>query len=208
MKVIVVMFAILLGFNIRICYSQENSLVTNIYTKTMYVYSDYVFLGRQRTPEYFFSGVRGGGVNFELDGIHLARFTNLVEIVSNNCVSIAADWHTYETNEMVRFTVLSAVGYSGYDNYTNFVNTVITPSCSLLYTNRWASVKFLLDPYGTEMEHQLALNYESSGISNIVQKIKAESVLQGNTNYVNWCNKILSGEWKRWYLDMKMSGAL
>ena len=208
MKAIVVMFAILLGFNIRICYSQENSLVTNIYTKTMHVYSDYVFLGRQRTPEYFFSGVRGGGVNFELDGIHLARFTNLVEIVSNNCVSIAVDWQTYETNEMVRFTVLSAVGYSGYDNYTNFVNTVITPSCSLLYTNRWATVKFMLDPYGTEMEHQLALNYENHIVSNIVQRIKAESVLQSNTNYVNWCSEILSGEWKRWYLDMKMSGAL
>ena len=109
---------------------------------------------------------------------------------------------------MVRFTVLSAVGYSGYDNYTNFVNTVITPSCSLLYTNRWETVKFMLDPYGTEMEHQLALNYENPIVSNVVQRIKSESILQSNTNYINWCSEILSGEWKRWYLDMKRSGAL
>ena len=185
-----------------------SSLTTNIYAKTHRIYEEYSLHGTAYTPLEHFLGVRGGGVAMELEGEHLARFTNLVEIVSNNCASIAADWRTYETNEMVRFTVLSAVGYSGYDNYTNFVNTVITPSCSLLYTNRWETVKFMLDPYGTEMEHQLALNYESLGISNIVQKIKAESVLQGNTNYVNWCNKILSGEWKRWYLDMKISGAL
>lgn len=208
MKYILMIFIICCGINVRLCHAQEADLLTNIYTKVFCVYSDYVFLGRQRTPEYFFSGVRGGGVAMELEGEHLTRFTNLVEIVSNNCASIAANWRTYETNEMVRFTVLSAVGYSGYDNYTNFVNTVITPSCSLLYTNRWATVKFMLDPYGTEMEHQLALNYENPIVSNIVQRIKSESVLQSNTNYVNWCSEILSGEWKRWYLDMKMSGAL
>ena len=171
MKYILMMFIICCGINVRLCHAQEADLLTNIYTKVFCVYSDYVFLGRQRTPEYFFSGVRGGGVAMELEGEHLTRFTNLVEIVSNNCGSIAANWRTYETNEMVRFTVLSAVGYSGYDNYTNFVNTVITPSCSLLYTNRWETVKFMLDPYGTEMEHQLALNYENPVVSNIIKKI-------------------------------------
>ena len=194
--------------NISNVHAYDNDFVTNVYSKVTKLYEEHKVHGNPVSSYSRFLGVRGGGINNEFFDDEMRKFTNLVEIVSNNCASIAADWQTYETNEMVRFTVLSAVGYSGYDNYTNFVNTVITPSCSLLYTNRWETVKFMLDPYGTEMVHQLALNYESPGISNIVQKIKAESVLQGNTNYVNWCNKILSGEWKRWYLDMKMSGAL
>ena len=190
------------------CHAEMYVLQSNVYLKVKKVYEDHFLHGSPRSPQRFFRSVRGGGVAMELEGEQLTRFTTLVEIVSNNCASIATDWRTYETNEMVRFTVLSAVGYSGYDNYTNFVNTVITPSCSLLYTNRWETVNFMLDPYGTEMEHQLALNSENPIVSNVVQRIKSESVLQSNTNYVNWCSEILSGEWKRWYLDMKMSGAL
>ena len=60
------------------------NLSTSIYQKVHHIYSDYVFCGRIRTPEYFFSGVRGGGVDFELDGIHLERFMDLVKVVSNN----------------------------------------------------------------------------------------------------------------------------
>ena len=199
---------IFLVVNILNVHAYDNDVVTNIYGKVTKLYDGHKVHGNPVSPYSRFLGVRGGGINNEFFDDEMLKFTNLVEMVSNNCVSIAADWRTYETNEMVRFTVLSAVGYSGYDNYTNFVNTVITPSCSLLYTNRWETVKFMLDPYGTEMEHQLALNYENTIVSNIVQRIKSESILQSNTNYVNWCSEILSGEWKRWYLDMKMSGAL
>ena len=204
-KILIFIFIVV---NISNVHAYDNSIVTNIYSQVAKLYEGHKVHENPVSSYSRFLGVRGGGINNEFFDDEIRKFTNLVEIVSNNCASIAADWRTYETNEMVRFTVLSAVGYSGYDNYTNFVNTVITPSCSLLYTNRWATVKFMLDPYGTEMEHQLALNYENPIVSNIVQRIKAESVLQSNTNYVNWCSEILSGEWKRWYLDMKMSGAL
>ena len=204
-KILIFIFIVV---NISNVHAYDNSIVTNIYSQVAKLYEGHKVHGNPVSSYSRFLGVRGGGINNEFFDDEIRKFTNLVEIVSNNCASIAANWRTYETNEMVRFTVLSAVGYSGYDNYTNFLNTVITPSCSLLYTNRWATVKFMLDPYGTEMEHQLALNYENPIVSNIVQRIKAESVLQSNTNYVNWCSEILSGEWKRWYLDMKMSGAL
>ena len=199
---------IFLVVNISSVHAYDNDFVTNVYSKVTKLYEEHKVHGNLVSSYSRFLGVRGGGVNNEFFDDEIRKFTNLVEIVSNNCASIAADWQTYETNEMVRFTVLSAVGYSGYDNYTNFVNTVITPSCSLLYTNRWETVKFMLDPYGTEMEHQLALNYENPIVSNVVQRIKSESILQSNTNYINWCSEILSGEWKRWYLDMKISGAL
>ena len=204
-KILIFIFIVV---NISNVHAYDNSIVTNIYSQVAKLYEGHKVHGNPVSSYSRFLGVRGGGINNEFFDDEIRKFTNLVEIVSNNCASIAADWRTYETNEMVRFTVLSAVGYSGYDNYTNFLNTVITPSCSLLYTNRWATVKYMLDPYGTEMEHQLALNYENPIVSNIVQRIKAESVLQSNTNYVNWCSEILSGEWKRWYLDLKMSGAL
>ena len=205
LKIFILIFLVV---NISSVHAYDNDFVTNVYSKVTKLYEEHKVHGNPVSSYSRFLGVRGGGINNEFFDDEIRKFTNLVEIVSNNCASIAADWRTYETNEMVRFTVLSAVGYSGYDNYTNFVNTVITPSCSLLYTNRWATVKFMLDPYGTEMEHQLALNYENPIVSNVVQRIKSESILQSNTNYINWCSEILSGEWKRWYLDMKMSGAL
>ena len=205
LKIFILIFLVV---NISSVHAYDNDFVTNVYSKVTKLYEEHKVHGNPVSSYSRFLGVRGGGVNNEFFDDEIRKFTNLVEIVSNNCASIAADWQTYETNEMVRFTVLSAVGYSGYDNYTNFVNTVITPSCSLLYTNRWETVKFMLDPYGTEMEHQLALNYENPIVSNVVQRIKSESILQSNTNYINWCSEILSGEWKRWYLDMKISGAL
>ena len=205
LKIFILIFLVV---NISSVHAYDNDFVTNVYSKVTKLYEEHKVHGNPVSSYSRFLGVRGGGINNEFFDDEIRKFTNLVEIVSNNCASIAADWQTYETNEMVRFTVLSAVGYSGYDNYTNFVNTVITPSCSLLYTNRWETVKFMLDPYGTEMEHQLALNYENPIVSNVVQRIKSESILQSNTNYINWCSEILSGEWKRWYLDMKRSGAL
>ena len=205
LKIFILIFLVV---NISSVHAYDNDFVTNVYSKVTKLYEEHKVHGNPVSSYSRFLGVRGGGINNEFFDDEIRKFTNLVEIVSNNCASIAADWRTYETNEMVRFTVLSAVGYSGYDNYTNFVNTVITPSCSLLYTNRWETVKFMLDPYGTEMEHQLALNYENPIVSNVVQRIKSESILQSNTNYINWCSEILSGEWKRWYLDMKRSGAL
>ena len=121
----------------NICVADDSCLLTNVYQKVHHIYSDYVFCGRLRTPEYFFSGVRGGGVDFELDGVHLERFMELVNVVSNNYGTIASNWYAYETNEMSRFTILSAIGYLGYENYTNFVDKILAYSETDMRTNYW-----------------------------------------------------------------------
>jgi hypothetical protein len=184
------------------------NLSTSIYQKVHNIYSDYVFCGRIRTPEYFFSGVRGGGVDFELDGIHLERFMDLVKVVSNNCSQIASDWYSYETNEMVRFTTLSAVGYSGYNNYTNFVDKLLAFTETDTRTNYWRSLRFIMLPYGTKQETKLALTYEDVVVSNIFVRIRQQAINNVDTNSVNFCNRVLSGEWKSEHLQMEAAGAL
>ena len=186
----------------------EYHLVANIYKKTIHVYSDYMFMGRLRTPEYVFSGVRGGGVDFELDGVHLERFMDLVNVVSNNYEVVASNWHAYETNEIVRFTTLSAVGYSGYNIYTNFVRMVLDSCDRFPRTNSWDSIRFISGPYGTPMDIQLAMNYGNSIVSNLVNRIKEYAVENNSTNDVIWCNKVLSGEWKAEQLEMEAAGGL
>ena len=184
-----------------ISFADPNILITNVYEKCLCVFQDYRLQGYAITPEDRFLAVRGGGVNFELDGIHLERFMELVKVVSNNYVAVASDWYSYETNEMVRFTTLSAVGYLGFNSYTNFVNLLLDYNDNTHATNLWNSIRFISDPYGTPMEFQLALNYESVIASNQILRIKSCATLNGATNTINWANKVLSGEWKRDYLD-------
>ena len=111
--------------NISNVHAYDNSVVTNIYSQVAKLYEGHKIHGKSVSAFSRFVGVRGGGVKNELFDEEMSKFTNLVSAVSNNCLSIATDWQTYETNEMVRFTVLSAVGYAGYGNYTNFVNTIV-----------------------------------------------------------------------------------
>ena len=190
------------------CFSEENALLTNVYLKSSQVYQNHYLNGRLRSPERYFRCVRGGGVDFELDGIHLERFMDLVKVVSNNCSQIASDWYSYETNEMVRFTTLSAVGYSGYNNYTNFVDKLLAFAETDTRTNYWRSLRFIMSPYGTRQENRLALNYETGSVSNFFQRLRDQAIKHGETNSVSWCNDVLSGEWAKDHLQMEAAGAL
>ena len=190
------------------CFSEENALLTNVYLKSSQVYQNHYLNGRLRSPERYFRCVRGGGVDFELDGIHLERFMDLVKVVSNNCPQIASDWYSYETNEMVRFTTLSAVGYSGYNNYTNFVDKLLAFAETDTRTNYWRSLRFIMSPYGTRQENRLALNYETGSVSNFFQRLRDQAIKHGETNSVSWCNDVLSGEWAKDHLQMEAAGAL
>ena len=192
----------------NVCIADDYCLLTNVYQKVQHIYRDYVFCGRLRTSEYFFSGVRGGGIDFELEGVYLERFMDLVNIVSNNYRAIVSDWYGYETNEMSRFTILSAVAYSGYENYTNFVDKILEYSETDTRTNYWRSLRFIMSPYGTKQENRLALNYENATVSNFFQRLKQQAINNGETNSVNWCNDVLSGEWKKDHLEMEAAGAL
>ena len=133
---------------------------------------------------------------------------DLVNVVSNNCSEIASDWHTYETNEMVRFTTLSAVGYSGYGNYTNFIDRLLTYSETDTRTNYWHSLRFIMSPYGTKQENKLALRYEDATVSNFFVRLRQQAINYGETNSVNWCDDVLSGEWAKDHLQMEVAGAL
>ena len=181
---------------------------SNVYAKVYKTYDDYILSGRPRSREYLFDSVRGGGVQMDLEGMQLERFFDLSSYVSNHCAEIAADWRTYETNEMVRFTTLSAVGYSGFCNYTNFVDIVATRRLSDPSLCSWDTVQFLISPYGTPGEAYLGLNCDLPVVSNIVLKIRQIAVMENNTNAVNGCDSFLSGEWKRHHLEMKAAGAL
>ena len=203
-----ILVAVIFIASAKVCAADNYCLLTNIYQKTSHIYSDFVFCGKLRTPEYFFLGVRGGGVNFELDGIHLERFMELVKVVSNNYAAVASDWYSYETNEMSRFTILSAVAYLGYDSYTNFVDRILEYSETDVRTNYWRSLRFIMSPYGTKQENRLALNYENATVSNFFQRLRQQAINNGETNSINWCNDVLSGEWKKDHLQMEAAGAL
>ena len=183
------------------CLSDVNTCVTNVYAKCFHIFQDYKLHGNPIPVEDRFLAVRGGGVDFELDGVHLERFMNLVNVVSNNCDAIVSNWYDYETNEVTRFTVLSAVGYSGYENYTNFVDKILAYSERNTQTNYFRSLNFIMCPYGTRQDCKLALNYENAIVSNLFLRFKAQAVKNADTNNVNWCDEVLSGEWKRYYLD-------
>ena len=182
----------------------DNLLASNIYVQ---VRSVYAYDTWQTLYDYFYA-VRGGGVRLDLEDRDMPKFLALTACVSNHCAEIAADWRTYETNEVVRFTTLSAVGYSGYSNFTNFADIVTTQRLSDPSFCSWNTVSFLLSPYGTPCDPSIGLNYDNPVVSNIVLKIRQIAVVENNTNEVDTCDVFLSGEWKREYLEMKAAGAL
>ena len=194
--------------NISNVHAYDNSVVTNIYSQVAKLYEGHKIHGKSVSAFSRFVGVRGGGVKNEFFDEEMSKFTNLVTAVSNNCLSIATDWQTYETNEMVRFTVLSAVGYAGYGNYTNFVNTIVVVSQTNSMYCTLETLDFLISPYGTPGEAYLGLNFHESTISNILDTIRYKANIANDTNIVSSCDAFLSGEWKREYLDMKTSGGL
>ena len=177
-------------------------LVTNVYAKANAVHE-----GNGQLPYDYFLGVRGGG--FLNDGM-TDKFVSFCGFVSNRCNEIVADWPAYETNEVVRFTVHSAIGFSGFSNLTNLAERVLT----LCEANSGAisseSLKMIRVPYGTpfDSEEYLALNIQVPGVSNIVQRLRCIEATKAHTNAVIFCDSCLSGERKEWVNDMKAAGAL
>ena len=181
----------------------DSSTASNVYGLVRDVYS-----GHWMPIFDHFVSVRDGGVGRMLSGEHLARFGALSSFVSNHCAEIAANWPTYETNEVVRFTTLSAVGYSGFDNMTNFALSVIGQYSSNTNYCGWNTIKFLRNPYATPMEWYMTMNHEESAISNALATIMAKANERGDTNAVAICEQDLSGEAKVRILELKAAGAL
>lgn len=116
----------------------------------------------------------------------------------------------YETNEVARFTLISAIGFSGFSNMTNLANKVLTLCENDHNSISQETLRMVECPYGTsdEMENYLGLKIDVPGVSNLVQRLRSIAVENSRTNAVEFLDECLSGERKCWYLDMKAAGAL
>ncbi len=178
----------------------QDPLASNIYSRVKSMYE-----GHWLSPFDYFLAVRGGGVEMEME---TTNFFTFVSFVSNNCSAIAADWPTYETNEMVRFTTLSAIAYSGFDRMTNLADRVLAGYEANTNYCGWDTIRFINCPYGTRATKQyLARNYDVPGVSNLLQRIRALAVAHGNDVMRDDCDECLSGESKKHVLEMISIGA-
>ena len=167
----------------------QNTLASNVYSKVTQLYAGH------RSPFDFFITVRGGGVDLEMP---TANFFEFASFVSNNCSAIAADWPTYETNEMVRFTTLSAVAYSGFDRMTNLADRVLAGYEANTNYCGWDTIRFINYPYGASTnKYYLTMNYEQPAVSNIISRLRALAVARGDEDLREMCDERLSGEAKR-----------
>lgn len=179
----------------------QSAIASNVYAQVKPLYE-----GHWLSPFDYFLAVRGGGVAQEMD---MQRFMPFVHFVSNNCAAISADWMAYETNDMVRFTTLSAVGFSGFDNLTNLATHVLSLYEADANAISWQTIEMLSGPDDPpDAAHYLCLNYDVPGVSNLVNRFKAIYVGRGEMDRASLFDADLSGEGKRDYLDMKAAGAL
>ena len=134
------------------------------------------------------------------------EFVAFYNFVSNHCDEIVSNWRAYETNEMVRFTTLSAIGFTGYDNMTNLAEHVIGEYVNNTNFCSWATVRFVHMPYGTLAERYFALNYDIPAISNLLTRIRAKADEVGDASMKSMCERELSGKAKEEYLLLKEAG--
>lgn len=183
--------------------SASTNLLSHINKDVGRVYGSSTYLD----AETLFMGVRGGdGLVGNADTEN--PFLELVAVVSNNYAAIGRDWNGYRTNEVVRFTVLSAVGFSGVDVYTNFTAAIVARCERTGDTNDWETVRFLLTPVMTAQERVFMMNYDSPPYGDLLRRIRACATRRNDTKTVEVCDDYLSGEPRREYLDLKEAGGI
>ena len=178
----------------------QTGLDTNIYAQVRAVYGDETLSSDSRR----FCAIRGEGFNagWMNDG-----FKTLCRTVSNNCSQIASDWHIYGTNEVVNYTVLSAVCFSGWNVYTNFTEQMLAHFETDTNSCQWATIDFLVAPPGTPQERSLAMNYDLPAVSNILVRMRALAISIDDVPSKASIEYRLSGDAKQDFLDMKAAGA-
>ena len=177
-----------------------DDLSSNVYMKVASIFSG----GDLSETNRLFAAVRGGGFDNELDS---CQFNDLNSYVSNNCNQILSSWSLYRTNEVVRFSVLSAVGFSGVDVYTNTLSCLLA-SFESGCTSEWASIEFVASPYGTPLDGILARRISAPGFSNLVSRVKSASLLMSDADTSDWCDEVLSGAAKRELDDLDLIESL
>lgn len=182
----------------------DEAFVQSAYAQVLDVYSQ----GARAPYDKFTSVSCGHGISAELDrGIAMTNFLRYCSTVSNNFDRITTNWSAFETNEMVRYTTISAVGYCGADLYTNFCNRVLDSRMEA-NDDQMETAVTLLYPEGTPMYNYLMMNYNLPGISNIVHRIREIAIQNNKTNTAERCADILSGAEKIYYIEMRDAGAL
>lgn len=189
----------------------SSDFATNAYNRVSDVWAGYVIDsgGRTLTPEQNCNGAIGGGLIYNVSEEEWRRFLYYTEAVSNNCAEIIADWQSYETNEMVRFTTLNAIVYSGFDNYTNCIENLLSRYEADTNYCGWATMRFLAVPMGTqEGEYLLTNHYAEPAVSNILMRFKTQAENHGDVPIAKICGDMLSGKDKERYDQLKSIGQL
>ncbi len=195
MKKIILSTLICISF-VAIATENSESLVSNIYTHVGNVFNEDGGLGTRR----LFGGVAGG--DGFMWGSLQQPFLELVPVVSNNYVQIAEDWDAYQTNRVVSFTIISAIGFSGFNIYTNFLASMILRYEQTQTSNDWKVVRHLLLPINTPLEKGLLLNNNDLVVSNMLLRIKTFAIQRNDTKIKRLCERFISSEARRRYLDM------
>lgn len=189
-----------IAFQATMCTAETNNhdLATNVYARAMAIY-EAERMERGYGMERTFRGIQNGPICHE---VSITNFVPFCAFVSNRCDAILADWRTYETNDMVRYMTLCALGFSGFSNYTNFLSQTLSRYEANTNYCGWGTIKHLLNLRGTRAAYYLDMNYETPEIGDMVQTIKRLAQGQCDTKTANNCDRILSGDSKRECLDM------
>ena len=193
--VIKIIFPFALLFSLFV-HGEDVSLVSNVYNQVSLIFKED---GGLNTESYF-GGVYGG--DGYLWGSLKQPFLEFVPVVSNNAVQITEDWDSYATNEVVSYTVLSAIGFSGFNVYTNFLESMLLRYEQTQTSNNWEVVRYLLLPINTPLENGLLLKNNNVAVSNMLLRIKTFAIQRNENKIKRLCERFISSEARRRYLDM------
>lgn len=199
-KIVLVTFIVISTF-FNQCLADGQNIVTQLFSQVETLFSDKGGL----VPKKYYHYLLGEG--FSSIATNRA-FSQLCISVSNNVSQITDNWTSYCSNEVVRFSVLNACCYSGSECYTNFTMSLCSEINISSTTEEWESVSFLVSPYGTPLERYLIMNYNTPGISNIVERILTVSRSRHDDSITEICEGILSGAAKTEYEEDRDAGVL
>ena len=135
-------------------------------------------------------------------------FTNLVTVISNDVGGCFDDWKVLATNNLNRAIFRTALAEAGPAVYTFFVTNALDKSALQTMGYGVLELEAYMDAACTKLEDYYMLNYDKPGISNLWLKARSIFKTKGLSDSVEWVDRILSGEEKADYLELKAAGAI
>ncbi len=135
-------------------------------------------------------------------------FTNLVTVISNEVGGCFEDWKVLATNDLNRALFRTALAEAGPTVYTCFVTNALDKSALQTMGYGVLELEEYMDAACTKLEDYYMLNYDKPGVSNLWLKARAIFKTKGLSDSVEWVDRILSGEEKADYLELKAAGAI